>query len=1197
MPNPRVSRNTSHHSPVLSPAGVTDPNPSAAPVDWNANVVNFISNCRHPGLVRRTSLAAQFVPVLNSAVAPTHSFRPRHRRNLSAATTVGRYADTPKSSVKLPYASFLPYYQSNNFNTNQRSGPDYISRTVFGHSRNISDPTACWECFHVDPRTFHVPDYHIFPLPQHLSRQLSSTSPERIDEVSVTGDTPDQASSYHSPPAWRKSSVWNGLDESDGIFDGHLGEKFPVMEKEAEAEVSQIPVKPDSVSEGRCLLPCLQSCANPVSVLLGLFFIMFVQTMVVSGLISSMLTTLERRFNFSTRQVGYMISCYEGSGVLTTVAISFVNGQKHNRLRVVGLSTLLLAMGFGIFALPHFLVGPYNPDLSVASGISAISNSATQSNLSASSSANFSTTNAFSGSQRAMNSTVQNEPIHSLVLCVFCVAMVLAGIGASPLHVLAPTYLWDNLSDKQYPLYSALFYSAGGLGPACGFLAGAGFLSVYIDSPLILPRIGLNRNDPLWLGAWWLGMLVCASVTLVAALPVIAFPKRLINQSDAFPPQSSQNGNKNNSTPTEPWNPKIGIVENHLGLLDTPRSNQSVHIGAEAQLHGNFHESARSEFHARPPLTHRRTQSNQISIYKPLSDGTNQLVDASVTVIATETRQTQPRATSESALSAGCRTRAIVRQLSTPLSNGASLTRSFQQNIPDPEELGFERTPLNTLGAQLRERFKGFLLVLRRVMANPIWFGVTFTSMLEQSIVAAFLAFAAKYIQDLFQVPAYMASIHTGAVVVPSSLIGVLSGALIMRHYRPRIDRTLVGISMLIGGTVLTTISLMLISCPGNRVAGLTATYSGEPWPWLYGPARIVDPNLTAVCNTRRPKHLSAAVFSLRVGDPTLDQDLTPPCSPTQFIPVCWRSDSTSNDDVNPRYLTFFSPCHAGCQSRRLNNRPHYATAEEFTDCTCVTQSSLNPSGEPVYDSSGKQIAFGHVTAGRCPTDCPQYAAFLAILFLHILLTGMLQNPSNVITLSCVSPEDSSVALGLQIFFMRTLAYIPAPIYFGQLFDLVCQYRLVTNGDPSQQSPVYGARQHNHNSPNKTVVTAAASHPVLSSNTLPIAEVPTSAIQTGACLQYNLEGLPVVWLGMILSLKLVSLIGAASTWYASRRLAQRQGQTGANCSTTGSRSPPFKTRCSTHLPASFLDATHSAIIDGTPDNPNTQPVYPHDLAV
>ncbi|KAA3676616.1 uncharacterized protein DEA37_0008518 [Paragonimus westermani] len=71
-----------------------------------------------------------------------------------------------------------------------------------------------------------------------------------------------------------------------------------------------------------------------------------------------------------------------------------------------------------------------------------------------------------------------------------------------------------------------LFYSAGGLGSACGFLAGAGFPSAYIDSPLVRPRSGLTRNSPLWLGAWWMGMLVCAAITSVAALPLELLPTR-----------------------------------------------------------------------------------------------------------------------------------------------------------------------------------------------------------------------------------------------------------------------------------------------------------------------------------------------------------------------------------------------------------------------------------------------------------------------------------------------------------------------------------------------------------------------------------------------------------------------------------------------------------------------------------------------
>lgn len=74
-------------------------------------------------------------------------------------------------------------------------------------------------------------------------------------------------------------------------------------------------------------------------------------------------------------------------------------------------------------------------------------------------------------------------------------------------------------------------------------------------------------------------------------------------------------------------------------------------------------------------------------------------------VNTTKVNQVQPRATSESALSASCRARAAVCQLPTP--TGISLARSLQEKITNPEELSLQRTPLSTLRTQLRERFKG----------------------------------------------------------------------------------------------------------------------------------------------------------------------------------------------------------------------------------------------------------------------------------------------------------------------------------------------------------------------------------------------------------------------------------------------------------------------------------------------------------
>ncbi|VEL37171.1 unnamed protein product [Protopolystoma xenopodis] len=65
------------------------------------------------------------------------------------------------------------------------------------------------------------------------------------------------------------------------------------------------------------------------------------------------------------------------------------------------------------------------------------------------------------------------------------------------------------------------------------------------------------------------------------------------------------------------------------------------------------------------------------------------------------------------------------------------------------------------LSSHILYHSESFVIFLR-VITNPVWLGVTCTTVVEQSIVCAFLTFAAKYLQELFRVPAYLASIHTG---------------------------------------------------------------------------------------------------------------------------------------------------------------------------------------------------------------------------------------------------------------------------------------------------------------------------------------------------------------------------------------------------------------------------------------------------
>lgn len=50
---------------------------------------------------------------------------------------------------------------------------------------------------------------------------------------------------------------------------------------------------------------------------------------------------------------------------------------------------------------------------------------------------------------------------------------------------------------------------------------------------LFIPDPGLDRRDPRWVGAWWLGFVICAACSLLPAFPLALFPRNLKKQTPA----------------------------------------------------------------------------------------------------------------------------------------------------------------------------------------------------------------------------------------------------------------------------------------------------------------------------------------------------------------------------------------------------------------------------------------------------------------------------------------------------------------------------------------------------------------------------------------------------------------------------------------------------------------------------------------
>lgn len=106
-----------------------------------------------------------------------------------------------------------------------------------------------------------------------------------------------------------------------------------------------------------------------------------------------------------------------------------------SKLKWVGIGIIVMGLGFFVFALPHFMVGPYRAQ-----------------NLNDDNMCN----KEFKHNQTLDNcSNEQSNGIEDLSWNVwfFFFAQILHGMGASPLYTLGVTYIDENVSTKMSSVY------------------------------------------------------------------------------------------------------------------------------------------------------------------------------------------------------------------------------------------------------------------------------------------------------------------------------------------------------------------------------------------------------------------------------------------------------------------------------------------------------------------------------------------------------------------------------------------------------------------------------------------------------------------------------------------------------------------------------------------------------------------------
>uniref|UniRef100_A0A3B3R472 Solute carrier organic anion transporter family member n=1 Tax=Paramormyrops kingsleyae TaxID=1676925 RepID=A0A3B3R472_9TELE len=256
------------------------------------------------------------------------------------------------------------------------------------------------------------------------------------------------------------------------------------------------------------------SCFSSIKIFLVSECALMLAQGTVGAYLVSVLTTLERRFNLQSADVGVIASSFEIGNLALILFVSYFGARAH-RPRLIGCGGIVMALGALLSALPEFLTHQYRYEVGetwrTRDSRDVCSNSSSHAE-----------------DKDPGGVACGNRANTNMMYLLLIGAQVLLGIGATPVQPLGVSYIDDHVRRKDSSLYIGILFSTLVFGPACGFILGSLCTKFYVDAVFIdTSMLEITPDDPRWIGAWWGGFLLCGALLFFSAIFMFGFPQSL----------------------------------------------------------------------------------------------------------------------------------------------------------------------------------------------------------------------------------------------------------------------------------------------------------------------------------------------------------------------------------------------------------------------------------------------------------------------------------------------------------------------------------------------------------------------------------------------------------------------------------------------------------------------------------------------